>query len=91
MSVTAQQLVEELQIFGLECEEAVTEKRESLAPFPALGRVSPGAQDADGSAAGVTCPKAAFSVRVRRGSQLSCEVWDVGGTFECSEYGLDPS
>lgn len=36
MSLTAQQLVEELQIFGLECEEAVTEKCESLAPSPDL-------------------------------------------------------
>lgn len=36
MSLTAQQLVEELQIFGLECEEALTEKCESLAPSPTL-------------------------------------------------------
>ena len=32
MAVSAQLLVEELQIFGLECEEAVIEKCEFLAP-----------------------------------------------------------
>lgn len=32
MTVSAQLLVEELQIFGLDCEEALIEKRESLAP-----------------------------------------------------------
>ena len=32
MAVSAQLLVEELHIFGLECEEAVTEKCEFLAP-----------------------------------------------------------
>ena len=55
MAVSAQLLVEELQIFGLECEEAVIEKCEFLAPSldpspgppppphptPAQSRVSP--------------------------------------------------
>ena len=34
MAVSAQLLVEELEIFGLECEEALVEKCESLAPLP---------------------------------------------------------
>ena len=34
MSVSAQRLVEELQIFDVECEAALTEKCESLDPDP---------------------------------------------------------
>lgn len=37
MSVSAQRLVEELQIFDVECEAALTEKCESLAPDPSRG------------------------------------------------------
>lgn len=67
MSVTAQQLVEELQIFGLECEEALTEKRESLAPVPDPSRARRWAArpQSPGALPGVTCPEAVFSVRVR--------------------------
>lgn len=38
MAVSAERLLEELQIFGLDCEEALSEKRESRAP----GRVALG-------------------------------------------------
>lgn len=34
MAVSAQLLREELQIFGLECEDALIDKCESLAPSP---------------------------------------------------------
>lgn len=44
MSVSVQQLEEELQIFGLEYEKALTEKRESfaLSPDPSLGPCTAG-------------------------------------------------
>lgn len=38
MSVSAQRLVEELQIFDVECEAALTEKCESLDPDPDSSR-----------------------------------------------------
>lgn len=89
MSVSTQQLAEEMQIFGLEYEEPLIEKCESLAPSldPRRGpRLACNSQTPKKMRAllGFTFPRSDFSVGVRCRIKLSFEFWDVR-TLKCSQ------
>lgn len=89
MTVSAEQLAKELEIFGLDCDESLTEKCESLAPSPTpaeaharLARCSQPPRTRRGALPGFTSPRS-FSVSERE-IKLSFEIWDMG-TSKCSQ------
>ena len=102
MAVSAQQLAEELEIFGLDCEDSVAEKCECL-PLPGpqprstLGSEFPVARNPKGALPGFPSPRPDAAASVR-GIQLSFEIWDRGtlmglgraGFTQTGPWGLVP-